>query len=328
MVRSMLKFMAKCVGLTALLAALAAFGPWASELGRQNPLVGKIYHNGGFAGKDGLFSHIIKARYVLLGEVHDNVDHHRLQAEMIRVMVAAGRRPAVVLEMLPRSFQTRIDAFLASEGANAAGFGKAVDWSQSGWPDWAMYQPIMEAVISAKLKVFAGNVDKVTSRKIAKQGYGALAAIVSWKQWGLGLPLPDDLQARLNDVLQEGHCNMLPKQALPAMSMVQRVRDASMADAMLAANDASGDGAVLIAGGGHVRSEFAVPYYLDQRGAGGQWVSVEFTQVDDETSDPKKSIRKSEKASQAFYLFTPRSDDIDHCAQLRERFGKAKPIDG
>ena len=38
--------------------------------------------------------------FVLLGEKHDNPDHHRLQAWMIDALVARGRRPAIAMEML------------------------------------------------------------------------------------------------------------------------------------------------------------------------------------------------------------------------------------
>src|SRR5262249_55513159 len=40
------------------------------------------------------------ADYVLLGEQHDNPAHHELEAEIVRRLIAAGRRPALVMEML------------------------------------------------------------------------------------------------------------------------------------------------------------------------------------------------------------------------------------
>ena len=321
--------MTKAAGLVVLTVFLAGFGPWTSELGQKNQLVGKVFDGREFVSKDRLIDRIASTPYVLLGEVHDNPDHHRLQARMIRAMVDAGRRPAVVLEMLPRSVQSEIDGYLANEGANAAGFGAALDWEKRGWPDWTMYQPILEVVLSAGLKVFAGNLPKQKTREIAKQGYEALDGQFAWKAWGLDKPLPTSLQKRLNTTLQEGHCNMLPQTALPAMRKVQRVRDASMADALLAAGAQSGDGAVLIAGGGHVRSDFAVPFYLKQRGAGSQWVSVQFTPVHGDSFDPLNFIRKNAEADgHVIYVFTPSADDIDHCVELRKRFGKTKPKGG
>jgi uncharacterized iron-regulated protein len=38
-----------------------------------------------------------KARFALVGEKHDNPDHHQLQAEVIAMIAGAGRKPVVAL---------------------------------------------------------------------------------------------------------------------------------------------------------------------------------------------------------------------------------------
>src|SRR3546814_14510894 len=52
------------------------------------------------------------------------------------------------------------------------------------------------------------------------------------------------------------------------MLKVQRLWDAWMADSMLAAAADGAEGAVLIAGSGHVREDRAVPWHLGGRGGG------------------------------------------------------------
>ena len=85
-----------------------------------------------------------QAKYVLIGEVHDNANHHLIQAWIVAKI---GTKSALVMEMI-RSDQTQVlQDYLASEGANAAGFGAAVDWQTSGWPKWSEYQPIVEAAL-------------------------------------------------------------------------------------------------------------------------------------------------------------------------------------
>ncbi|MGI9483894.1 MAG: ChaN family lipoprotein, partial [Hyphomicrobiales bacterium] len=146
------------------IAVLGAFGPWESKLGRDNPLVGKIYSGGAFIDPDELEKRLQAARLVLLGEVHDNPDHHRLQAVFIRDITSTGRRPVLVLEMLPRSAQGKMDAFFESGDVTAKAFGDVLDWEKRGWPNWAIYQPVLEAALESGLKVVAGNIDRKITR--------------------------------------------------------------------------------------------------------------------------------------------------------------------
>src|SRR5213593_3577327 len=75
---------------------------WESPVERAHPLVGRIWDvkAGAFIGEDALVARLVASRFVLLGERHDNADHHALQAKLVRAMVEAGRRPALGFEML------------------------------------------------------------------------------------------------------------------------------------------------------------------------------------------------------------------------------------
>ena len=59
---------------------------WHSLVGGQNPLVGKVWNvrEQRFISQTELLSDLTAVEYVLLGEKHDNRDHHELQAEVIR----------------------------------------------------------------------------------------------------------------------------------------------------------------------------------------------------------------------------------------------------
>src|SRR5262249_11227032 len=73
---------------------------WLTKLDRDSPLVGKIWDAGAaaFVSPSAMLERLSRAKFVLVGERHDNPDHHRLQAKVIAELVARGRRPAVVLE--------------------------------------------------------------------------------------------------------------------------------------------------------------------------------------------------------------------------------------
>jgi len=201
---------------------------------------------------------------VLLGEKHDNPDHHRLQAEVLRGLIAAGRRPAVGFEMFSLDDAGAIADHLARAPSDAAGLGPAVNWQKSGWPDWAMYQPIAEAALAAKLAIVATNLPLATARQMSRDGL-ALEPSVR-RDLGLDRPLADVMLVAMAADIRSSHCGHGSAQSVQQMVQVQRARDAQMAHSLAAA--ASADGAVLVAGAGHVRSDYGIPVYLTAKAPG------------------------------------------------------------
>jgi uncharacterized iron-regulated protein len=126
------------VGCAAKPAAID-LGAWQALSGLAHPLAGKIWdvRAGRFVASDVVVARLAGARYVLLGERHDNPDHHRVQAALVRALLAAGRRPAVAFEMFTADDAPAIARQLAVAPRDAAGLARAVDWKRSGWPDWA-----------------------------------------------------------------------------------------------------------------------------------------------------------------------------------------------
>src|SRR4029453_12824940 len=88
-------------GLAACATARVAVGPWQAPLGREHPLVGRILdtRTGRFVTADAMVQAAAISRFVLLGENHDNPDHHQTQTPGRRAILATGRRPIVAFEM-------------------------------------------------------------------------------------------------------------------------------------------------------------------------------------------------------------------------------------
>ncbi|MEQ9641120.1 MAG: ChaN family lipoprotein [Alphaproteobacteria bacterium] len=298
------------------LASAAPLAEWRSELSRDHPLVGRIWSGAenDFVSPEALRAKLVAARFVLLGEKHDNADHHRLQAWALAELIEAGRRPAVVWEMFAADQAAALDAYLATLDATAAGLGPAVGWEDSGWPDWALYRPIAETALAVPLPLVAGNLSNADKRLVLEGGLDALPAdrrdALALQAWDAGL------RASLVDDLYESHCKLMERDLMDPLVAVQRLRDAMLAEAMLAGG--RDDGAVLIAGAGHARRDRGVPWYLAARGAGPA-VVVLFREVHDDAMDPADYVGAG---AADFIWFTPRLDDRDHCAELAKRFGK------
>ena len=106
------------------------------------------------------------------------------------------------------------------------------------------------------------------------------------------------------------------------MVLAQRARDAMLADSMVRS---SRDGAVLIAGTGHVRTDRGVPVYLRARDPGAGIAVLAPLEVRDEWSGPADYAETpGARLPYDWVWFTPRMDDVDPCA----RFRRLAPVTG
>lgn len=256
-----------------------------------------------------------KARFLLLGESHDNADHHRLQARMVREMAARGQKRALAFEMIEADRQPNVDAYLKTHAASADGLGEAVDWARRGWPDYDLYKPIFQAGLNAGWSIVGANLPRSLSKPAGQPG--GLGASEE-KRLGLDKPLPDSVRTDLRQSLIDGHCGLLPEAALPAMMRLQIAWDGQMASRMV--ETAAQDGAVLIAGAEHVRKDRAVPSHLQRLSAGTTSLAVAFREQADPPSPPE-----AEDWPYDLVWLTPPKPAVDHCKGLRERMERKKP---
>ena len=334
----------------------APWRSWTSHKNENNPLVGKIWDVSDktyltpfeLARKLAIFD------YILLGEIHDNPDHHRLQAWLIRNIVYQDRHPAIVMEMINldqaqivadyrkrrnkawrEGYQEakrkkklrqwrRAQAKLRRGGpsARAEKFGAAIGWEKSGWPDWKFYQPIARAAFAEHLPLKAGDPAKTDIRIVSQQGFAALGNARE-KFLALDLSLGPKRQSDLLSEIKSSHCNLLPEKLIPKMANVQRYRDAVMADQLL--NVGITTGAVLIAGNGHVRQDRGVPWYIQKRDPYATQASLMIIETDEKTSKPDDLIAKDPdgKPVADFVWYTPSKKRADPCKGLAKHFAKS-----
>lgn len=302
----------------------AAKDEWLSTHFQEHPLAGTILTSDAEPVTFSQLEEVLaKAGFVLLGETHNNPDHHRLQARLISGLVRNGRHPAVVFEMIPVGMQAELNRYLQGGAAQASGLGKVLRWEERGWPDWAIYQPIAEVALSAGLPMLGGGLDADAQKALSKAEPSPRYTQMV-EEFGLAQPLEPQIAEALGREIKEGHCNLLPDAAMEPMTRVQRARDAQLAKIMLSAKP--GDGAVLIAGAGHVRKDWAVPVVIQRTVTDRPVVSVAFVDVDPERTAPKDYIQSGpgpQKPYDFIYL-TPRADLTDHCAEFEKHMKKAK----
>ncbi|MBI4248901.1 MAG: ChaN family lipoprotein [Elusimicrobia bacterium] len=269
----------------------------------DGPLDGRILDtaSGRFIKESELIARLLDARFALLGEIHDNAFHHRLQAALVKNL--AARRPSVGFEMLPSDVAPLVSR--EALGRPVTIEDVALAWQRGGWSLWDIYRPVAEEAVAAELPILAANLSKADKEKLKKEGWSALDPRMV-RRFNLDQPLPPDLYDTLRREIIESHCGYNPGEEVVAkMIMVQRAWDATMATRMAS-------GGVLIAGNGHVRFDRGVPAYLSVLAPGETALSVGFVEVGPAEGDPAAYG----SMPYHFLWFTPRVDRKDPCADF------------
>ena len=304
-------------------ASVAAPGsPWLSAHHREHRLAGRIWdvRRSRFGSPETMIAALRAAPFVLLGEKHDNPDHHRMQAWIVQALVASGRRPAVAFEMLDSDQDERLSGFLADRPGKADDLGRAVGWDRSGWPDWAIYRSIAQSALDGGLPIVSANLPRRQVRDIARDGAGALDA-ATVKSLGLDGTLPAEMTSRMRQEIVASHCGHISDAMAAPLVTAQILRDAHMARAMKDAAGIGGvDGALLIAGTRHVRADRGVPWHLRRMEPGRDVATVGLIEISEGEFDPAAYGKRFDGLGLPFdYVwFAPRADLTDPC----EKYGK------
>jgi uncharacterized iron-regulated protein len=313
-----------------------AGGPWSSPLSVDHPLVGRIFRptTATFVSVAEVERAVREADFALLGEQHDNADHHRLQARLVRAAAQGTSPPVVAWEMFDADQQAALDGFVTAHGADApstaaAALGPALGFEHSGWPAWSLYAPIAEAALQAHLPLVGANLSRQMAKGLVFHGPSVLP-VGTLERLGLDRPMSPAALASLTRELSDAHCGHLPASHTDAMVLAQRARDATLGERLQQAASAGGRGGrgVLIAGAGHARTDRGVGAWLRESlaktASSRQVVAVAFVEVADDETDPAAYARRFHPTPDShggslpfdFVWFTPRTSDEDPCAAM------------
>ena len=239
------------------------------------------------------------SQVLLLGEVHDNAQGHKLRYELLRQRVEAGWQPAIVMEQFDRENQDLLDkaqkkCLDAQCVIQVAGGAR--------W-DWQLYYPVIQLALTHNLPLIAGNLSRADASRVVRDGVKSSFDAKSVQDYKLDQPLPAAIRSAQQQEIVTGHCNMLPEMMVGGMVDAQVARDIWMAKLI---REQRPRDVVLIAGNGHVRKDIGVGYWLNQvapaltvysvgfiEGSdnGGRYDSIQ-TLAAQQRDDPCKQVKK------------------------------------
>ncbi len=247
--------------------------------------------------------------WVLLGEVHDNAQQHRLRLATLQRAFASGWRPAIAMEQFDRERQADIDRARRERPGDAQHLidvaAPSARRAGGGW-NWAFYRPFVELALRYDVPLIAANLSNADAATIVRAGYGAVFDAAEIVALGLDAPAPPELQAAQEREIDRGHCHALPRSMWPRMATAQFARDAVMAQVLR--RSAGAGGVVLLAGNGHVRRDIGVPRWLGP--ATASVFSVGYLEITDD-STPVGAFDA--------VVRTPAAERADPCAEFERR---------
>lgn len=214
--------------------------------------------------------HAAKRDVALVGEQHDNPDHHRWQLQTLSVLHALRPNIVIGFEALPRRVQPVVDRWIAGE-LTPKEFLERVEWHKIwGFPP-ELYMPLFEFARANRIRIIALNVERALTESVASKGWDAVPAA---QREGVTTPAPAEpaYRAELFDVYKE-HRHAQAGKAAPSENDAafhhfvesQLTWDRAMAEALAAAlkSDArDGPLAIGIIGSGHLQFGWGVAHQL------------------------------------------------------------------
>jgi uncharacterized iron-regulated protein len=211
-----------------------------------------------------------KAQVVLLGESHDNADHHRWELQAVAALAAL--RPKLVLgfEMFPRRVQGALAPWVAGELGEEE-FLKTADWSNVWGYDAAFYLPLFHFARLNRIPMVALNVERDFVRMVSAKG---LEAVPPEKREGISAPAPAS-EAYLDRLFASYTQHPDKQEPAPARTdpafrnfvEAQLVWDRAMAQALADAAARNPDALVIgVMGSKHIAHGDGVPRQLQSLG--------------------------------------------------------------
>ncbi len=234
-----------------------------------------------------LLADMAKRPVVLLGESHDNAEHHRWQLHSLAALHAHEPDMVIGFEMFPRRVQPALDAWVAGE-QDVKGFLEAADWREVWGFYEGLYLPLFHFARQNRIPMVALNVERSLISKVGREGWDAVPAE---EREGVSDPVPAsqayreslarvyvDKQVRASEgsgQTEAAHgapeapdlAEVMEREDFKRFVQAQLTWDRAMAEALADARGEHPEALVVgIIGRGHLEHRYGVPHQLAELG--------------------------------------------------------------
>lgn len=206
---------------------------------------------------------------VLLGEQHDDADHHAWQLQTLAALHVLRPGMAIGFEAFPRRIQPVLDQWVAGE-LSVQQFLERSEWLKVWSFPSELYLPLFQFARLNRIPMIALNVERSLTQAVSAKGWDAVAPA---QREGVSTPARPlaEYEAELFEMFKE-HASARRKDADPPgrgdaafrfFVEAQTTWDRAMAEALAARLKGQPRPLVVgVIGAGHVRNGYGVPHQL------------------------------------------------------------------
>lgn len=237
---------------------------------------------------------------LLLGEVHDNPDGHKMRYQYLEKLVQQGWRPVIAMEQFDLEQNGDLQKAMQQCDTAACVIQKT---GKNAW-QWPLYQPVIQLALTYHLPVVAANLSRKNAFLTVKEGLKSVLPDSIIQQYQLPQSISASLRQAQEDEIKASHCGMAPNDMIHGLAEAQIARDILMTNTLLTYG--VNKDVVLLAGNGHVRKDIGVPYWLREQHQ-TNIRSVEFIENDNHVTDNSYDQR----------IIIPTHERPDMCKNLK-----------
>lgn len=230
------------------------------------PLAPGIYRvaDGAPVAPEVFFDELEEAKYIFVGESHDNIAHHQVQAMILEGLARRSPgRVALGMEMFQVPFQPPLDEYV-NRRIDEATMLQRTEYDERWGFDFDFYRPMTTLMRLQRSAVVALNAPKEVTRQVSQHGLDSLSDEVR-------ASLPSSLTAEnpdhrkmFGEAMGSFHNGMDPE-TFERYYMAQVIWDATMAQSAVKFLEARPDieRIVVVAGMYHVQYGLGIPFHVE-----------------------------------------------------------------
>ena len=108
---------------------------------------------------------LLGVKYLILGEKHDNPDHHILQRSIIEHLIANNDLSLLAFEMMDPDSQKRLDDIQSESLEDLLAIQEYLDWDTEGW-EWSYYGPLIRSAYESAVPMVGANISSSTMMEL------------------------------------------------------------------------------------------------------------------------------------------------------------------
>jgi uncharacterized iron-regulated protein len=207
---------------------------------------------------DRMMEEIEFAKVVFVGEVHDQLEHHQIQLQILRALLKKGKEITIGMEMFERRQQPILDRWIRGDLTQRE-FRKEVERDKTWGREYVLYRPILEEAKARVIKIIALNVERSLVSKVARNGIKGLSAEDRTRMPDIDLS-DKEHRAYIRRIYRQHHGGQADN--FERFYESQCLWDEGMAETLsdyLKSPEGQKKTVLVLAGGGHIVYGFGIP---------------------------------------------------------------------